>query len=165
MVREQRTILRNFYQSARWRKKKKGKVYDRVASYVRRLLREAGGPSDISLLFIGMQGTCINSRLGGDFRTGGKWLRQKHMEYTTVVLTDEFGTSKTFLYCHEPVTRPIVKKLVHGKVMKVESQGFSICYNHYCPLYFAKATTENQNALAAGCICLADTSEMLMARD
>lgn len=86
---------------------------------------------------------------------------KKHKEYITVILTDEFRTSKTGLHCYEPVTRPVVKKLVHGKVMKVEFHGSSICYNHCCPLYCAKATTENQNALAAGCICLADTPQML----
>lgn len=75
------------------------------------------------------------------------------MRYTTAVQTDESRTFENCLYCYESLTRPIAKKLIHGKLMKVESHGSSIGFNRCCPLRFAKATIQNRDALPAVCIC------------
>lgn len=93
--------------------------------------------------FIGEAGNCVGSRLRGHPKRGGKWLRERHRRYATVIMTDEYRSSQTYPFCYGPISHPKVRN------------------DRVCPLYNEGACLQNRNAMIATRICLTGASKVL----
>lgn len=131
----------------------KRNAYDGVASDEQKHVHGAGGGKDIFLLFNETQGSCVGSRLWGHAGLASGFRKSTRSTIRWFWPTN-FDRLK-HAFCCEPVTRPIVKKLVRGRVKKVHSHGSSIWYNTAVHCISPRLLLKNRDALATMYICLA----------
>ncbi|KAF9942579.1 hypothetical protein BGZ70_006116, partial [Mortierella alpina] len=74
-------------------------------------------PQVLPVMIIGDKGTGVGSRIGGHARRGGSKMRRNHRRYCTVVIHDEFRTSKTCTYCHGAVVLARSRRIKNGQVV------------------------------------------------
>jgi hypothetical protein len=115
----------------------------------------------LPVLLIGSAGTGVGSRIGGHARRGGGKMREQHRRYCTVGMTNEYRSSKTCVFCFQPVQLARSRRLVSGKVKVVKVHGAVECVNPACPSFKCGYTTKPRDPHAALCIAIAGASNLL----
>jgi len=111
-------------------------------------------PKMIPIMCLGNAGTGVGSTIKGFNRWGGHQLRHQHRQLTPLVYTDEFRTSKTCVYCFEPVVCPTTKRMKNGKLVNVSIHGAVRCVNKDCPSVKNRYAIKSRDQHAAVAICL-----------
>jgi hypothetical protein len=110
--------------------------------------------------FIGDAGTGVGSRLKGHARRGGGKIREQHRQHGTVVMTNEFMTSKTcpFCFCRTKLARS--RRLIDNQVKTVNVNGALECCNPACPAFKVGYTVRPRDGQAAVNIAIAGFSAL-----
>ncbi|KAI8887784.1 hypothetical protein K501DRAFT_330228 [Backusella circina FSU 941] len=108
------------------------------------------GKKNPSIMFIGDRGYGVGSPIKGHLKYGGKWKQEKHSKYTPVVITNEFNTSQTCLYCFEKLEHPLRKVQKKDKEEAVRPvNGAFECVNSKCILNMTGRSTIPRDRLSA----------------
>ena len=153
-----REPLRAFYYSNSMCKKRrsmelsKQKAHDRIAAAERKAsgykpaTKVPGSTDKTLLLFVGDRGFGVGSRIKGHQRFGGTWKQQIHGRYTPTMVTNEYNSSQTCLFCFRKLSHPM--KVVEGEVKA--TTGSFVCLNDQCPNAFRVVCRDQVSALAIG---------------
>ncbi|KAF9934623.1 hypothetical protein BGZ65_003661, partial [Modicella reniformis] len=98
---------------------------------------------------IGAAGTGVGSRIGGHSRRGGSKLRAEHRQHATVVITDEYMTSKTCPFCFRRTHPARARRLVGQKIKMVSINGAMECTNQHCESFQAGYTIKPRDGQAS----------------
>ena len=150
-----RDKLRSFYYSnsqCKQRRRlelKKRRFYDKLAADER---KTSGAKRPI--MMIGDRGHGIGSRIKKHQRFGGHWKESRHGLYTPTLITNEYNSSQTCLFCYSKLSHPV--GVVAGKIKTVN--GSFVCLNQKCPNAFKVVCRDQVSALAIG---LAGVAQLL----
>jgi len=90
-------------------------------------------PQLISIIAYGAAGTGVGSRIGGNLRWGGNWLRRLLLQLDmVVVLTDEYNTTRMCVYCHHRMEEAKSTRLVGAETKTRSTRGSMCCLNPDC---------------------------------
>lgn len=115
----------------------------------------------LPIMLVGDSGTGVGSRIQGHDRRGGKKMRREHMQHCPVVLTNEFRSSKTCIYCFQELEKAYARRIVNGQVKMVRVNGALECTNPDCDSFKASYTIKSRDAHSAVAIALAGASALL----
>jgi len=115
----------------------------------------------LPVLLIGSAGTGVGSRIGGHARRGGGKMREQHIRYCPVGMTNEYRSSKTCVFCFQPVQLARSRRLVNGKVKIVKVHGAVECVNPACDSFKCGYTIKPRDPHASVCIAIAGASNLL----
>ncbi|KAF9106577.1 hypothetical protein BGX27_009105, partial [Mortierella sp. AM989] len=115
----------------------------------------------LPVMFVGDAGTGVGSRIQGHARRGGKKLRVEHQKHCPVVLTDEYNSSKTCIYCFEQLSKASSRRIVNSHIRTVSVNGALECVNPDCVSFLVGYTIKSRDAHSAVAIALAGASALL----
>ncbi|KAF9358967.1 hypothetical protein BGX26_000509 [Mortierella sp. AD094] len=118
-------------------------------------------PTVLPVMLVGDAGTAVGSRIKGHAKRGGRKLRQEHMKHCPVVLTDEYRSSKTCIYCFGEVRTARARRIVNGEAKMVRINGALECVNPMCPSVKVGYTIKSRDPHSALAIALAGASALL----
>lgn len=157
----ERSLLRQFYWSARAVKQKRTaelfsrKAKDRIAASERAYIQDQSQCKLPFVVFcIGNAGMGIGSQIKGFNRRGGRWIQKLHGRYAIVAITNEFRTSQTCVFCYGQVIRPL------NSVGK-KNNGSSRCMNPKCISFMQGRAIRGRDAQASVAIAIAGTSALI----
>ncbi|KAI8880116.1 hypothetical protein K501DRAFT_255692 [Backusella circina FSU 941] len=120
------------------------------------------GKKNPSIMFTGDRGYGVGSPIKGHLKYGGKWKQEKHSKYTPVVITNEFNTSQTCLYCFEKLEHPLRKVQKKDKEEAVRPvNGAFECVNSKCILNITGRSTIPRDRLSALAVGLSGLTKVL----
>ncbi|EPB84660.1 hypothetical protein HMPREF1544_08603 [Mucor circinelloides 1006PhL] len=93
----------------------------------------------------------VGSRIKGHQRFGGTWKQEIHGRYTPTVITNEYNSSQTCLFCFRKLSHPL--KTIGDEVKTIN--GSFVCINNKCPNAFKVMCRDQVSALAIGLAGLA----------
>ena len=103
------------------------------------------------MMFVGDRGHGVGSRIKGHQRFGGTWKQEIHGRYTPTVITNEYNSSQTCLFCFRKLSHPL--KTIGDEVKT--TNGSFVCINDKCPNAFKVVCRDQVSALAIGLAGLA----------
>jgi len=151
-----RESVRSFYYSNNQCKRRrhlelsKRRAHDRIAAAEQKASGSKEGGKAL-VMFIGDRGHGVGSRIKGHQRFGGTWKQEIHGRYTPTVITNEYNSSQTCLFCFRKLSHPM--KATDGKVKA--TNGSFVCLNEQCPNAFRVVCRDQVSALAIGLAGLA----------
>lgn len=142
-----RNILREFYYSRsncsnkRRLELKKRRYYDKNAAFERKF----SGKNN-PVMFVGDRGFGIGSSIKGHQRFGGFQKQDRHGRNTATLITNEYNSSQTCLFCFNKLSHPVSAADNHINVTK----GTFVCLNANCAKAFTPMCRDKLSALAIG---------------
>jgi hypothetical protein len=88
-------------------------------------------------------------------------MRAQHRGNCPVGMTNEYRSSKTCVFCFQPVQLARSRRLVGGKIKVVKVHGAVECVNPGCPSFKCGYTIKPRDPHAAVCIAIAGASNLL----
>ncbi|OAC99582.1 hypothetical protein MUCCIDRAFT_114775 [Mucor lusitanicus CBS 277.49] len=146
---DNRDAIRSFYYSATQSKKthqlewNKQRGQDRIASKERQALAKR---DTVRVMFVGDRGHGYGSAIKGHLRFGGHWKEERHARYVPTIITNEYNSSQTCLFCFNKLSHPIYPRKNAVKVNK----GTFICLHPQCPNAHVPVCRDQVSALAIG---------------
>ena len=146
------TIRSLYYSNSQCKKRRrlelsKTKHHDRVAASERKSSNNHKKP----IMFVGDRGHGVGSRIKGHQKFGGTWKQELHGRYTPTLITNEYNSSQTCLFCFHKLSHPMVA--VKDKVKA--TNGSFVCLNAQCPNAYTVVCRDQVSALAIGLAGLA----------
>ncbi|KAL9541855.1 hypothetical protein MBANPS3_008895 [Mucor bainieri] len=115
-------------------------------------LHKITGSKDKPLfLFVGDRGFGIGLRIKKHQRFGGPWKQNIHGRYTPTVITYEYNSSQTCLFCFRKLCHPMT--VTNSEVEA--TNGSFVCFNDNCPNTYKVMCRDQVSALAIGLAGLA----------
>ncbi|KAG1124605.1 hypothetical protein G6F42_009473 [Rhizopus arrhizus] len=151
-----RNSVRSFYYSNNQCKRRrhlelsKRRARDRIAAAERKASGFKEGGKAL-VMFVGDRGHGVGSRIKGHQRFGGTWKQEIHGRYTPTVITNEYNSSQTCLFCFRKLSHPL--KTIGDEVKTIN--GSFVCINDKCPNAFKVVCRDQVSALAIGLAGLA----------
>ncbi|KAI8355837.1 hypothetical protein B0O80DRAFT_448080 [Mortierella sp. GBAus27b] len=119
-------------------------------------------PQSVTVFAHGAAGSGVGSRIGGNLRWGGKWMRQELQRLGVVVaLTDEYCTTKTCVHCLQRLKLQKSRRLIGTNIKLRTVHGSMVCTNPLCPAVRAGYATRPRDTNASVGILLSAASVML----
>jgi hypothetical protein len=112
--------------------------------------------------FVGDRGYCVNSRIKGFRKYGGKWKPTRHSRYCPTIITNEYNSSQTCVYCFAKTTHPAKAVTTKKGVLLKSVNGTSVCSNPQCILSKVAATHQPRDRMSALAIGLAGLSRIAL---
>ncbi|CEP18896.1 hypothetical protein [Parasitella parasitica] len=106
-----RESVRSFYYSNNQCKRRrhlelsKKRAHDRIAAAERKASGFKEGGKAL-VMFVGDSGHGLGSHIKGHQRVGGTWKQEIHGRYTPTVITNEYNSSQTCLFCFRKLCHP-----------------------------------------------------------
>lgn len=97
----------------------------------------------------------------GHLKYGGQWKQEIHGRYTHAVITDEYVTSHTCIYCYSKLDCHTHKKVLKGKTTYHKSKGSFLCCNPNCILLRTRKSAKCRNDLSVMAIGLSGLAKVL----
>lgn len=157
-----RQTLRNFYHSSEFANDVRKFEIQRQKCLDTFCSQERKHSDKNPIMFIGDRGYGVGSRVKGFLKYGGKWKPSKHERYTSVLVTNEFNTSKVCPFCFRFIHHPqkIVRK--NDRVFLRLNNGVSICSNENCVLTRTRRNQQPRDSLSALAIGISGASALLL---
>jgi hypothetical protein len=114
----------------------------------------------IPLMFVGTQGVCNGSRIGGHLKFGGKRVVEQHLQTVPVLMTGEHMTSKTCPFCFRLVHLVKELRVVNGSEKLVTINGAIQCDNPDCSSFQAGYCRRGRDTNACINIAIAGFSQL-----
>lgn len=110
----------------------------------------------------GAAGSGIGSRIGGHLRWGGAWIREQLLRQgVLILLTDEYNTSKTCVFCSQRLEQSRSRRLIGVELRLKPVHGSVRCHNPLCPAVKAGYATRGRDGNAGIGILLSAASTSL----
>jgi hypothetical protein len=87
-------------------------------------------------------------------------MREQHIRHCPVGMTNEYRSSKTCVFCFQPVRLARSRRLVKGNIKLVKVHGAVECVNPDCISFRCGYTIKSRDPHAATCIALAGASTL-----
>lgn len=161
---QHRKLLREFYYSndtiSRDKRKKelrRRKFIDNLCSNERSFI--VGGQAGyFGLNFVGDRGYAVNSPIKGFRKYGGRWKPSIHSRYCPTVITNEYNSSQTCVFCYRKTTHPI--QIVGDKLKTIN--GTSVCSHRNCVLNRKGMSHQGRDKISSFAIGLAGLSRVAL---
>ncbi|KAL7325933.1 hypothetical protein PS15p_208349 [Mucor circinelloides] len=145
------TIRSLYYSNSQCKKRRrlelsKTKHHDRVAASERKSSNHKK-----PIMFVGDRGHGVGSRIKGHQKFGGTWKQELHGRYTPTLITNEYNSSQTCLFCFHKLSHPMVAVKDEVKA----TNGSFVCLNAQCPNAYTVVCRDQVSALAIGLAGLA----------
>ena len=88
-------------------------------------------------------------------------MRKEHIQHCAVGMTNEYRSSKTCVFCFQPVQLARSRRLLGGKIKIVKVHGAIECVNPACVSFKCSYTIKPRDAHASVCIAIAGASNLL----
>jgi hypothetical protein len=144
---QNKSIIQEFYHSVGNCKRRrrleltKKKFYQKTSHY-ERMSSGIKNPT----MFIGDRGHGYSSSIKGHLRFGGFKKENEHGLSTPTIITNEYNTSQTCIFCFNKLSHPM--SAVDGKVRT--TSGTFVCLHPGCPKAFKPVCRDKLSALAIG---------------
>lgn len=115
----------------------------------------------VPLFMYGAAGTGVGTRIKGTARRGGRKMREQHMRYGVVGMTNEYRSSQTCAWCFQQLRPARARREVNGQPQIVRLHGALECTNPLCVSVLEGHTIKSRDHNAALCIALAGGSTVL----
>ncbi|KAI8345840.1 hypothetical protein B0O80DRAFT_393722 [Mortierella sp. GBAus27b] len=112
-------------------------------------------------MLVGDAGTGVASRIAGHQRRGSKSLRREHYKHCPVILTSEYRTSKTCVFCYHELRAAHYRRKKDGKEQLVRVNGALEYTNPDCPSFKIGYTIKPRDSQPAMTIAIAEASALL----
>ncbi|KAG0300016.1 hypothetical protein BGZ98_009564 [Dissophora globulifera] len=85
-------------------------------AHVKKCPRQSLGRTIQPIMLTSIAGTGFRSRIGVHVRRGGGKMRKEHQRHCIVAMTDEYRSSKTWVFCFSPVQLARGHRIVNGLI-------------------------------------------------
>ncbi|KAG2197763.1 hypothetical protein INT46_005749, partial [Mucor plumbeus] len=144
-----RGLMREFYYSntitnkRRSKELRRQKFLDQACSNERIFINQ--GQRGNTIAFVGDRGYSVGSRIKGFNKYSGKWKPQNHSRYISAIITNEYNTSQTCIYCFHKTTHPVH---IVDNTLKTNT-GTSVCTNPACILVKSGSSYKGRDAISS----------------
>ena len=159
---QHRGLMREFYYSKtitnkrRSKELRRQKFLDQVCFNERKFINQ--GQKNNTIAFVGDRGYSVGSRIKGFKKYGGKWKPHNHSRYISTIITNEFNTSQTCVYCFHKTTHPVH---IVDNILQT-SNGTSVCTNPACILVKSGSSHKGRDAISSLAIDLSGLSYLAL---